>query len=83
MGGVNQQEPGESYSKLYIFFKFNNSHTYIPLYVQMTWWYTSNFHSTNVAFTEHNYYWFRIADTIGTSSAEIKTFNCWAEKKAL
>ena len=29
VGGVNQHEPGESYCKLYSFFKFNGS-AYIP-----------------------------------------------------
>ena len=35
MVGVNQQEIGESYSKFYFFIKFNSSHTYIPLLVEM------------------------------------------------
>ena len=35
MGGVNQHGPGESYSKLYFFYKFNGSKSYIPLQVEM------------------------------------------------
>ena len=35
MGGVNKHEPGESYSKLYFFFRLNGSHTYVPLLIQM------------------------------------------------
>ena len=35
MGGVNQYEPGESYTKLYFFFKLNENHSYIPLKVGM------------------------------------------------
>ena len=35
MGGVNQQEPGDAYSKLYFFFKFNGSYTNIHLLIKM------------------------------------------------
>ena len=35
LGGVNQYEPGESYTKLYFFFKLNENHSYIPLKVGM------------------------------------------------
>ena len=31
VGGVNQHEPGESYSKLCFFFRFNASHIFFPL----------------------------------------------------
>ena len=31
VGGENKHGPGESYNKLYFFFKLNDRHTYIPL----------------------------------------------------
>ena len=43
------------------------THTYNPIILK-------------VALTELNYYWFSTADTTGLSSAENKTFCCWAEK---
>ena len=35
VGGVNQHEPGESYSKFCFFFRFNGSHTCFSLEVKM------------------------------------------------
>ena len=35
VGEVNQRGPGESYFQLCFFFRFNDSHTYVPLLVKM------------------------------------------------